>query len=85
MTLAFNTHLPSITQLVVCIYQLSGHRLLYFLQNSLFLLFPIEKPKLQKLDQPRVIILRNYDGLESPMLHAKFRGNRPSGSGEEAF
>ena len=63
MTLTFNTHLSSITQLVVCIYQLSGHRLLYFLKNPLFSLFPIEKPKLQNLTlrkigqgQPRIII-----------------------------
>ena len=34
---------------------------------------------------PRVIILSNYDGLTSPMLHTKFRGNRPDGSGEEDF
>ena len=27
----------------------------------------------------------NYDGLESPMLHTKFRGNRPAGSREEDF
>ena len=27
----------------------------------------------------------NYDGLESPMLHTKFRENRPAGSGEEDF
>ena len=27
----------------------------------------------------------NYDGLEAPMLHTKFRGNRPAGSGEEDF
>ena len=27
MTLTFNTHIPSSSQLVVCIYQLSGHRL----------------------------------------------------------
>ena len=32
-----------------------------------------------------VIILTNYGGLESPMLHTKFRGNRPAGSGEEDF
>ena len=36
-------------------------------------------------DQPRVIIWTNYDGLESPMLHTKFRENRPAGSGEEDF
>ena len=27
----------------------------------------------------------NYDGQESPMLHTKFRENRPTGSGEEDF
>ena len=27
----------------------------------------------------------NYDGLESPMLHTKFRLNGPAGSGEEDF
>ena len=32
-----------------------------------------------------VIILSNYDGLKSTMLHIKFRGNRPTGSGEEDF
>ena len=30
-----------------------------------------------------VIILSNYDGLKSPMLHTKFRGK--FGSGEEDF
>ena len=34
---------------------------------------------------PRVIILSNYDELRSPMLHIKFRGNRPTGSGEKIF
>ena len=34
---------------------------------------------------PRVIILAYYDGLESPMLHTKFRGNRLIGSGDEDF
>ena len=29
-----------------------------------------------------VIIRTNYDGLESPMLHTKFRGDRPAGSGD---
>ena len=32
-----------------------------------------------------VIIWTNYDGLESPMQHTNFRGNRPAGSGEEDF
>ena len=27
----------------------------------------------------------NYDGLESPMLHTKFRENRFTGSGEDDF
>ena len=31
---------------------------------------------------PRVIILSNYDWLKSPMLHTKFRGNQPTGSGD---
>ena len=26
-----------------------------------------------------------YDGLESPILHTKFRGNLPAGFGEEDF
>ena len=34
---------------------------------------------------PRVIILSNYDGLESSMLHTDFRENRPYGSGGEDF
>ena len=32
-----------------------------------------------------VIICTNYDGLESPMLHTKFRGNRSTGSREDFF
>ena len=28
-------------------------------------------------------MIKNYDGLESRMLHNKFRRNRPAGSGEE--
>ena len=32
-----------------------------------------------------VIIYTNYDEQESPMLHTKFHGNRPAGSGEEDF
>ena len=42
MTLTLNTHIPSLTQLVVCIYQLSVHRLQKFLKNPSFQLFPIE-------------------------------------------
>ena len=42
---------------------------------------------LRKIGQghSRVIILTNYNGLVSPMLHTKFRGNQPAGSGEEDF
>ena len=84
--------IPSLAQLVVCIYQHSGHRLQWFLKNPLFSIFPIEKPMLPNLTlplnsqgQPRVIIWTNYDGLESQMLRTKFRGNRSTGSGEEDF
>ena len=52
MTLTFNTHIPSFSQLVVCIYQLSGHRLQQFLKNPLFSLFPTEKPKFPNLTLP---------------------------------
>ena len=31
------------------------------------------------------MIYINYDGPASSMLHIKFRGNRPTGSGEEDF
>ena len=89
-TLTFKTHIPSLTHLAVCIYQFSGHRLQLFLKNPLFSLFPIEKPILQNLTLPlnrsrsfHSHHLNNYDGQESPMLHTKFRGNRPAGSGEE--
>ena len=34
---------------------------------------------------PRVIILSNYHGLVSSMLHTDFRENRPDGSGEDDF
>ena len=61
-------------------------------KNPLFSLFPIEKPKFPNVTLPlnrsshsRVIIYINYDGQESPMLHTKFRENRPAGSGEEDF
>ena len=44
MTLTFNTHIPSYIQLDVCSYQLFTGRLLYFLINPRFSLFPIEMP-----------------------------------------
>ena len=33
--------------------------------------------------QPRVIIYLHDTGLTPKMLHTKFQGNRPSGSGED--
>ena len=33
----------------------------------------------------KVIICTNYDGPACPMLHTKFQGHRPFGSGEEDF
>ena len=33
----------------------------------------------------KVIIYINYDWQESPIIHTKFRENRPAGSGEEDF
>ena len=56
-------------------------------KKSIVFTFSHVKAYVSKIGQghPRVIILSNYDGLESPMLHTKFRGNRPSGSGQESF
>ena len=42
----------STAQLIVCIYQLSGHRLQWFLKNPQFSIFPIEKPKLPNFTLP---------------------------------
>ena len=43
MTLSFYTHNISLTQDVVCMNQLSGHKLQNFLKNSMFsLLFPLK-------------------------------------------
>ena len=57
----------------------------------MFSLFPIEKPKLPNLtltlNSSRSLhghhLKKNYDGLESLMLHTKFRENRHAGSGED--
>ena len=86
MTLTFDTHICSFFQSV------SGNKLQmfwkinsfhFFLQKSLiYQIWPCRKIG---QGQPRVIIWTNYDGLESPMLHTKFRENRPTGSGEEDF
>ena len=52
MILTLYTHILTQSHLVVCIYQLSGHRLQKFLKNRLFSLFPIEKPKFPNLTLP---------------------------------
>ena len=82
--------IPSLAQLIVCIYQLSGHRLQWLLKNPRFSFFPIEKDIFTNLTlhkigqgQPRVIIWTNYDGLASPMLHTNVRGNWSTGFGED--
>ena len=52
----------------------------------LYIKFQLDWPSsFREEDHPRVIISTNYDGLESQMLHTKFRVNRPAGSGEEDF
>ena len=88
MTLTFNTHIPTLTQIVVCINQLSGHRL----RNPRFSRFTIEKPKLPNLTLPlnrsrstQCHHLHKLVELESPMQHAKFQDYRTSGSEEEDF
>ena len=54
-------------------------------EKSTFSLVATEKPKLQNLTFPqsRSGSLQGYDVQESPMLHTKFRGNQPPGSGED--
>ena len=58
MTLTFNTHIPSLTQSVVCINQLAGVS-----KSPLFSHFPIEKPKLPNLTLPY-----NKVNSESPFI-----------------
>ena len=85
--------IPSYTPLVLCIYHFSGLRLqsaaIVFKKIHSFHFFPCKSLCFQnwpcrKIGQghPRVNICANYDGLESPILHTKFRGNRPAGSGD---
>ena len=53
----------------------------FFLQKSLcYQIWPCRKIG---HGQPRVIVLTNYDGLESPIVHTKFRGDPSTGFGEE--
>ena len=73
MTLTFNTHISSLSQLV------SGHKLQkfwkinsfhFFLYISLYYqIWPCHKIG---QGQPRIIIWTNYDGQESLLRHTKF-------------
>ena len=59
-------------------------------RNSHFFNFFYSKASGTKFDldikgQPRVIIYINFIELTPQMLHTKFQGNQPSGSGEEDF
>ena len=86
MTLTFNTHISSLSQLI------SGHRLQkfwkfnsfhFFLYISLgYQIWPCRKIG---QGQSRVSIWPNYDRQESTMRHTKFSGNQSTGSGEEDF
>ena len=60
------------------------------MKYPLFSHFPIEKPKLPNVTLPsnRSRSLQGHHlnklwGQESPMLHTKFQGNWPAGSGKE--
>ena len=48
MTLTLNTHIPSFSQLLVCIYQAA----IVSLKKPLFALFLVENPKLRNLTLP---------------------------------
>ena len=50
MTLTFITHLPSLTQLVVYMYQFACHRLLYFFEKSTGFTFSYRKVYVTKFD-----------------------------------
>ena len=52
MTLTFNTPIPSLTQLVVCMKAAFRSQAAIDSENQLFSLFPIEKPKLPNLSLP---------------------------------
>ena len=85
MTLTLINYIPSLTPLVVFKSQAA-----IVSKISIVLAFSHVKVYVSKIDlakkgqgHPRVIILANCDGLKSSMLHTKFHGNRPNGSGEE--
>ena len=71
MTLTLDIHIPSCLHLPTF-----RSKAAIVSEKSTVFSFSIEKPKVPNL---------NYDGQESPMLHTKFQGNRPVGSGEEDF
>ena len=66
LTLYTHIHVSSLTQLVICIYKISGHRLQKFQKNPLLSLFPIEKPKLQNLTVPFPIEKPKVQNLTVP-------------------
>ena len=69
MILTFNTHIPSLTQSVVCVYQISGHRLQYFSEkNSLFSLFSKEKLKLQFDLAVKWVMVNQGSSFEQTMM-----------------
>ena len=86
MTLTFNTHICSFFQLA------PGHRLQIFWKINSFHFF-LQKSQCDQIwpcrkigqGQPGVMIYTNFVVLHTLMLHAKFQGNWPSGSGEEDF
>ena len=90
--MTLNAHIPSLTQVVVRIYNFQITGCNSFWKSTVFTFYLWKSPcykiwPCRKIGQgqPRVIIWTNYDGLESPMLHTKFHGNRSAGSGEEDF
>ena len=92
MTLTFDIHNGSCTQLVDCIYQLLYNRLQQFLKKTIVLPFSPYK----SMDQiwlcreighchPRVIIWTNLVVIEHPMLHTNIQCHRLFDSREEYF
>ena len=93
VTLTFDIHIVSYTDLVNCIYQRWHHRLLEFLKYPLFYLCLTYKSIREEIwpcrkigqGEPSVIIWTNMIVFVHPILHTKFQGHRPFGSGDEVF
>ena len=86
MNLTFNNHLPPLTQYSLTSINSISHLHAPSYGSQAVILF--EKSTVFTVsykDPPKVVIYINYDGLESPMLHTKLRGNRSTGSGGEDF